>query len=1807
MFSSFVNFTHQQSSPSSARPASPARTRSSDSHGSSTGQLAENALSNLRKSLASQRSASPVQTPKGSPAPRPHKMTLEDRLKAATFTIGEASGDTTPAASSRVSPAPPLVTTPSEAPNDTTRLEAAIEHPLSPSSTPLPESRVSSPIEVHEPTPILAVAAPTPSDLLPFASEPVNSELEPTALEHNEVLETPSPPPESATSLPLAEPAPSLPRPEPAPSLSPSEPASSSQSVELPSDPLSAVSPRPRSVQIDSVTVLEAEASLLVDSTPNSPSNEGVHINDVDTLQERLKLVEQRFSDVSLSFKRLQAEKAAADAVLKELTPLETISDSQAFRDFVQNVIMKSEISLEEITRLNGKLGTQEERIEELRDTHRLESSSQSAQIEKLKKQLSESEALLAASQGQSDENSSASKVEIERLTKEVESSKRIAKEEEEKRVKAISLLKTVRQKLVKAEKERDDIQREIAASKDKDRAEKDRDQLEKSKLQSELETVHAEREKAVIGLKTQFDRELTSLRDKHEKETAVMRGQFELEALTTKSSHSKEVTTLASRIATLESTVTSLTNDKNTFFDQLQMRQAELESSQSHLDSLQSQNTELQYQLRESEERFALLNDDISEVRREQDSRAREPTTSAEEVSRLLAAAEAKYELKLADLRKNMNAVERERNESEAQWSRKLREKVRENDELKQVLGSAAKNRELDEDVVEKLKDQIRSLQEEVRLHQAQVEELRAQTASFQDAESSTKAQETEISAKLHSLEQLLEDHKSRETQLKTSNKTLREELRKVQSSAALLERQRNPGVGYWSRESATSDPRNSMSSVSDSRVASPTLSVPPKQEEEEVNLEYLRNVILQFLEHKEMRPNLVKVLSIILHFTPQETRRLWISLCKMFLGKQNAFDSPHATQRALSNSVLILYRSFPGDPDLQEYLKIAIQSELPLAVFVSTFLSAARSTELHAPATLDMLCRTALDAHYSSGIPTGLSFAETPMTVSNTLQDALALLRVAYELPISHYHQLTTSASELIILLFSAADMSQVPPSQAIVLLNDVSTMMTHASISQDVRQVLESFALSLGLLVGDDAKAASDVHLMHSFQLALGKTNTVGSSTNTDTVSLSLTLSYLVTHRAKEFGAGSGTDPAALLVSLFRWSSWAPPVFYTQLLLSAFICLSETSAVSPVIWRAFLVGRLPSVLLSFEKLLNTDSAAPENWKTALQVAVTSILRRAELVERCDRIVNQFANSHSTHPEDSTLSRILPRDFLRSLLLSGLVDQSFVVAMDPTFSNDTTVYLQSEAQDLGLELEAYLSSKLSPDMDFDEIRLWIERIWNDSSSHKTFTDIALQRFKASANSLDPETLETLSFWSRVFCLCDTALDMISLHSRISDLICHALLFLQQSDCETVGDPQSAVSHIGDVVLFVQSTLVRFHLDADTFTSGSRSVSSRFLRSTAIVHPLDTLSGEDAVAFSAWYKALFDRSSEGIEDTILRSTQPKVLLRVSASLFSHAIKDANIDEEVLNNGISYFTGPLLRWTLVGVVQALMQEIQFKGFSAPKHFNVLQTLFLSNGVPRIVKCLCGQGVQALLLDKRIQNVTNFDVVSMHRAILHALGMPNGEYCPCSLSVFVHLRTGHSRSPPLDTQIPGQPQPRQAIRNAIAKARASKAPYLDIERSLRTCGCEKFLTLLWSELLPTANLGESDICTRIATFALTMPRPSDSPPLLAMFLNILLPRLLTTIDSRQAGDQTVAIDLLGSIVSSVLTASLHLDLAFTEVRRPVLGQPCTVMARRVASDLRSRAKMRGHASQMILQRLASSQSFVANFSIFKSDS
>lgn len=202
---------------------------------------------------------------------------------------------------------------------------------------------------------------------------------------------------------------------------------------------------------------------------------------------------------------------------------------------------------------------------------------------------------------------------------------------------------------------------------------------------------------------------------------------------------HLKELAGKNSQISSLENSVNSLSNEKNSIFDQLQLRQAELESSQFHAESLQSQNTELQYQLRESQDRIAILGEELVESHREQECNVRVPATSPEDMARLLATAEAKHASKVADLKKSLAAVEKERNESEADWSLKLRRKTQETDELKMILQSSAKTRGESEEVVRGLQNEIQRLAEEISSYQRQVSGLQLQADKVKEIEVNT------------------------------------------------------------------------------------------------------------------------------------------------------------------------------------------------------------------------------------------------------------------------------------------------------------------------------------------------------------------------------------------------------------------------------------------------------------------------------------------------------------------------------------------------------------------------------------------------------------------------------------------------------------------------------------------------------------------------------------------------------------------------------------------------------------------------------------------------------------------------------------------------------------------------------------------------------------------------------------------------------------------------------------------------------------------------------------------------------------
>lgn len=267
MFSQFrqvVETLVQDSTNPAGESSANSRSRSLDANTSSP-PLAE---SNLRKSLAAQRVANSPQRRSTSPGPSSlpkhatdvgaRKSRLEERLRA-TFTIGDSPGSTTPNPSSRASPAP----------------DASIaQHPLSPESIPLPGSPTQPVVRVPQSPISLPKENNVPVDDLGSSSpQPQNSIDPPSAQDGTDVG--------AAVS--------SEPTPEP----------TGHDTLTQPGDIIASHPGLPSNEEIETVDIQPAISSVPNNGeTAFAPASVSVKScdTDVEALQERLKLVEQRFA-----------------------------------------------------------------------------------------------------------------------------------------------------------------------------------------------------------------------------------------------------------------------------------------------------------------------------------------------------------------------------------------------------------------------------------------------------------------------------------------------------------------------------------------------------------------------------------------------------------------------------------------------------------------------------------------------------------------------------------------------------------------------------------------------------------------------------------------------------------------------------------------------------------------------------------------------------------------------------------------------------------------------------------------------------------------------------------------------------------------------------------------------------------------------------------------------------------------------------------------------------------------------------------------------------------------------------------------------------------------------------------------------------------------------------------------------------------------------------------------------------------------------------------------------------------------------
>jgi mediator of RNA polymerase II transcription subunit 5 len=138
-------------------------------------------------------------------------------------------------------------------------------------------------------------------------------------------------------------------------------------------------------------------------------------------------------------------------------------------------------------------------------------------------------------------------------------------------------------------------------------------------------------------------------------------------------------------------------------------------------------------------------------------------------------------------------------------------------------------------------------------------------------------------------------------------------------------------------------------------------------------------------------------------------------------------------------------------------------------------------------------------------------VSPSTSPLAVIEIVQDALALVRVSHTMNLNYHHRNLTHNSEALLghLLSCVTDLTDVSIAQALALFTSVSEVLRDMQLDVAAQSALESFSISLGLIVGDDAKGAREAQMMQSMQTS--KPSVLNSET--DVVTLGLLWQYLV----------------------------------------------------------------------------------------------------------------------------------------------------------------------------------------------------------------------------------------------------------------------------------------------------------------------------------------------------------------------------------------------------------------------------------------------------------------------------------------------------------------------------------------------------------------------------------------------------------------------------------------------------------------------------------------------------------------------
>ncbi|CAE6505088.1 unnamed protein product [Rhizoctonia solani] len=641
---------------------------------------------------------------------------------------------------------------------------------------------------------------------------------------------------------------------------------------------------------------------------------------------------------------------------------------------------------------------------------------------------------------------------------------------------------------------------------------------------------------------------------------------------------------------------------------------------------------------------------------------------------------------------------------------------------------------------------------------------------------------------------------------------------------------------------------------------------------------------------------------------------------------------------------SIFSLLEAYPLSPVLLQYLCVALDSEspnpvLPIGIYI-TALIAWSQTILASPTDQTTQLLSALCAIAAPRVQ------KPSVNLTPTLPTAQGCVSLVQH--VSHMHDalLTSSALDILLAVLQTVVASprnpNLSPALALNLVPGINDLLDGGEI---VSPPLTNWLFQLSALTTVDGPGPSRVPQQVTDESPqrpeLLEFSRNGPLFDVLAYQVTTVLAYPDSH-------------LSALQTVYN-TTHAPDSFFPQLYLALIsILANEPDGNTRLIIRAALFGSLPGLLCQLD-------AVQTKLKEGVQLAIIGLFTHyGALLDKCD------AAAPITRAREDSMEEDVPEDGSKGKNIRTTLVQSLqsVSLLDSNLPSPPGIVIENwpgrgvgrvftEAGENGQELEVYLRSKLL--------------------------------------SLDVPVSDKLELIDRAVVDPETHAYIVGLRVPPTEFVAAGLAFLEDWEGAGVGDPQSALGQYGDVLLLLQLLVTRYELRSGTLKHGDRVLDASYLTSSWAVYNLLDLTEPERTLINDWVKAAFDSNSFGIDDNILRSTSPRVLLKLSATLFTEAIRKCAAEPEgagmeILRNGVQYFEGPLLNWTLRGVIWALSNEAERHGHAAQTHLDILQLLILANGCPAPVIEMTRHRVLRLLASPYIPKA-NIDVNAMLR-VLH---------------------------------------------------------------------------------------------------------------------------------------------------------------------------------------------------------------------------